>query len=50
MEKSAAQIFTNKGVFAVLPGNKKTKSIVATIHNKFINNFNFESIMLMKNC
>ena len=43
MEKSAAQIFTNKGVFAVLPGNKKTKSIVATIHNKFINNFNFES-------
>jgi 2-polyprenyl-6-methoxyphenol hydroxylase-like FAD-dependent oxidoreductase len=43
MEKSAAQIFTDKGVFAVLPGNKKTKSIVATIHNKFINNFNFES-------
>ena len=43
MEKSAAQIFTNKGVFAVLPGDKKTKSIVATIHNKFINNFNFES-------
>ena len=43
MAKSAAQIFTNKGVFAVLPGNKKTKSIVATIHNKFINNFNFES-------
>ena len=43
MEKSAVQIFTNKGVFAVLPGNKKTKSIVATIHNKFINNFNFES-------
>ena len=38
MEKSAAQIFTNKGFFAVLPGNKKTKSIVATIHNKFINN------------
>ena len=43
MEKSAAQIFTDKGVFAVLPGDKKTKSIVATIHNKFINNFNFES-------
>jgi 2-polyprenyl-6-methoxyphenol hydroxylase-like FAD-dependent oxidoreductase len=43
MEKSASQIFTNKGVFAVLPGDEDKKSIVATIHNKFINNFNFES-------
>ncbi len=43
LEASAAQIFTTKGVFAVLPGNKSKKSIVATIYNKFINDFNFES-------
>ena len=42
-KRFAVQIFTDKGVFAVLPGAKKTKSIVATIHNKFINNFSFES-------
>ena len=42
-EKLAAQIFTNKGVFAVLPGSGKTKSIVATIYNKFIDDFKFES-------
>ena len=43
MEKSSAQIFTDKGVFAVLPGNGNKKSIVATIHNKFIDDFKFES-------
>lgn len=41
--KSAVQIFTDKGVFAVLPGSGNKKSIVATIHNKFINHFQFES-------
>ena len=43
MEKSAAQIFTDKGVFAVLPGHGNKKSIVATVHNKFIDDFKFES-------
>jgi 2-octaprenyl-6-methoxyphenol hydroxylase len=42
-ENSAVQIFSKKGVFAVLPGHKKVKSIVATIHNKYINSYNFES-------
>ena len=49
MEKSAAQIFTDKGVFAVLPGNGNKKSIVATIHNKFIDDFKFESNTVNKN-
>ena len=43
LENSAAQIFTDKGVFAVLPGNGNKKSIVATIHNRFIDDFRFES-------
>ncbi|MBL6700399.1 MAG: hypothetical protein ISP96_00830 [Gammaproteobacteria bacterium] len=42
-ENSAVQIFSKKGVFAVLPGHKKVKSIVATINNKYINSYNFES-------
>lgn len=42
-ENSAVQIFSKRGVFAVLPGYKKVKSIVATIHNKYINKYNFES-------
>ena len=49
MEKSAAQIFTDKGVFAVLPGNGNKKSIVATIHNKFIDDFKFESNIVNEN-
>ena len=49
MEKSAAQIFTDKGVFAVLPGNGNKKSIVATIHNKFIDDFKFESNTVNEN-
>ena len=49
MEKSAAQIFTDKGVFAVLPGNGNKKSIVATIHNKFIDDFKFESNTVNRN-
>lgn len=49
MEKSAAQIFTDKGVFAVLPGNGVIKSIVATIHNKFIDDFKFESNAVNEN-
>jgi hypothetical protein len=49
MEKSAAQIFTDKGVFAVLPGSGNKKSIVATIHNKFIDDFKFESNTVNKN-
>ena len=43
MENSTAQIFTDKGVFAVLPGHGNKKSIVATVHNKFIDDFKFES-------
>ena len=43
LEKSTAQIFTYKGVFAVLPGNGNKKSIVATIHNNYIDEFKFES-------
>jgi 2-octaprenyl-6-methoxyphenol hydroxylase len=42
-ENTAVQIFSKKGVFAILPGHKKVKSIVATIHNKYINSYNFES-------
>ena len=49
MEKSAAQIFTDKGVFAVLPGNGNKKSIVATIHNQFIDDFKFESNTVNEN-
>lgn len=49
MEKSTAQIFTGKGVFAVLPGNGNKKSIVATIHNQFIDDFKFESNTVNEN-
>ena len=42
-ENTAVQIFSKKGVFSILPGHKKVKSIVATIHNKYINSYNFES-------
>ena len=49
MEKSAAQIFTDKGVFAVLPGHGNKKSIVATVHNKFIDDFKFESNTINEN-
>ena len=49
METSAAQIFTGKGVFAVLPGNGNKKSIVATIHNQFIDDFKFESNTVNEN-
>jgi 2-polyprenyl-6-methoxyphenol hydroxylase-like FAD-dependent oxidoreductase len=49
MEKSTAQIFTDKGVFAVLPGTGNKKSIVATIHNQFIDDFKFESNTVNEN-
>jgi len=39
----AFQIFTNKGVFAILPCGDKSISIVASIYNKYIDFFNFES-------
>ncbi len=41
--ESAYQIFSEKGVFAILPGSGKNRSIVATIHNKYIDYFKFES-------
>ena len=49
MENSTAQIFTDKGVFAVLPGHGNKKSIVATVHNKFIDDFKFESNTINEN-
>jgi 2-octaprenyl-6-methoxyphenol hydroxylase len=49
MENSTAQIFTDKGVFAVLPGNGNKKSIVATIHNQFVDDFKFESNTVNEN-
>ena len=39
----AFQIFTNKGIFAILPCGNKSISIVASIYNKYIDYFNFES-------
>ena len=41
--ETAHQIFSRKGVFAILPGNDKNRSIVATLHNKYIDDFEFES-------
>ncbi len=41
--ESAYQIFTKKGVFAILPGSDTNRSIVATIHNNYADNFKFES-------
>ena len=49
LEKSTAQIFTDKGVFAVLPGHSIKKSIVATIYNRFIDDFKFESNSINEN-
>tara|TARA_Y100000768_G_scaffold387711_1_gene379962 strand:+ start:2895 stop:4040 length:1146 start_codon:yes stop_codon:yes gene_type:complete len=40
---TAYQIFSKRGVFAILPGSEKHRSIVATIHNKYIDDFKFES-------
>lgn len=42
-DNSAVQIFSKKGVFAILPGYDDAKSIVATVHNKYISCYNFES-------
>ena len=41
--ETAYQIFSTKGVFAILPGSGKNRSIVATLHNKYIDDFEFES-------
>tara|TARA_Y100000389_G_C17466920_1_gene526512 strand:+ start:2893 stop:4038 length:1146 start_codon:yes stop_codon:yes gene_type:complete len=43
VQSAAYQIFTRKGVFAILPGNKESQCLVATIHNKYIDEFNFEN-------
>jgi len=40
---TAYQIFSKRGVFAILPGSGKNRSIVATLHNRYINDFKFES-------
>ena len=39
----ATQIFTNRGVFAILPGSDDITCIVASIYNNELDNFNFES-------
>lgn len=41
--ETAYQIFSRTGVFAILPGSDKNRSIVATLHNKYADEFNFES-------
>ena len=43
LAKGAFQIFSKKGIFAILPFNDKSVSIVASIYNEFIDDFAFES-------
>ena len=39
----AFQVFTKKGIFAILPYNDNSVSIVASVYDDFIDDFNFES-------
>ena len=39
----AFQVFTKKGIFAILPYNDNSVSIVASVYDEFIDDFNFES-------
>ena len=43
LSKGAFQIFSKKGIFAILPCNRNSVSIVASIYNEFIDDFAFES-------
>ena len=43
LSKGAFQIFSKKGIFAILPLNDNSVSIVASIYNEFIDDFAFES-------
>ena len=43
LSKGAFQIFSKKGIFAILPFNDNSVSIVASIYNEFIDDFAFES-------
>ena len=43
LSKGAFQIFSKKGIFAILPCNDNSVSIVASIYNEFIDDFAFES-------
>ena len=43
LSKGAFQIFSKKGIFAMLPFNDNHVSIVASIYNEFIDDFAFES-------
>ncbi|MEC8085692.1 MAG: FAD-dependent monooxygenase [Pseudomonadota bacterium] len=43
LSKGAFQIFSKKGIFAILPCNDASVSIVASIYNEFIDYFAFES-------
>ena len=43
LSKGAFQIFSKKGIFAILPCNDASVSIVASIYNEFIDDFAFES-------
>ena len=43
LSKGAFQIFSKKGIFAILPCNDKSVSIVASIYDEFIDDFAFES-------
>lgn len=39
----AFQVFTKRGIFAILPYNDNSVSIVASVYDDFIDDFNFES-------
>ena len=43
LSKGAFQIFSKRGIFAILPFNDNSVSIVASIYNEFIDDFAFES-------
>ena len=43
LSEGAFQIFSKKGIFAILPCNDESVSIVASIYNEFIDDFAFES-------
>ena len=43
LSKGAFQIFSRKGIFAILPSNDASVSIVASIYSEFIDDFAFES-------
>jgi len=43
LSEGAFQIFSKKGIFAILPFNDNYASIVASIYNEFIDDFAFES-------